>query len=93
MLTLIDDQYVDATAPVELTPAQRNAAKTWIAAQVRARGGKVEIGVLMAQARANTALPTWSRYVTDQVWLELGKELQAEWDAKRAAVAVTPKGL
>jgi hypothetical protein len=90
-MRLEDDQYEAAKAPDSLTNAQRVALKQYIQAQVRAAGGTLELGTLMASTRKAPKAP-WASFARDEEWIEVAKECQAEWDAKRAAKA-EPKAL
>jgi hypothetical protein len=83
-MILIDDDYEEAPQPKPMTNAQMREVKQWIKAEVRKAGGRVDLGTLMAAKRNDPAEPLHVKQMRDEEWIELAKEVQSEWDDKRA---------
>jgi hypothetical protein len=83
-MILIDDDYTEPPQPKPMTNAQNREIKAWMKAQVRAAGGRIDLGALMASRRSNPNDAIHVLQMRDEEWIELAKECQAEWDAKRA---------
>ena len=84
-MILTDDEYVETTQPSdELTSAQENQLRAWIKARVRGKAGRATLAELYSELQAS-ANPAWHKRVRVEVFEASCRELQSQWDAKRAA--------